>query len=53
MAVYIRSNSQRARYCTDPILADTYPGEEGSWRYGALLNRLWNQGGLIYPPPIR
>jgi len=22
------------------ILADTYPGEEGRWRYGALLSRL-------------
>jgi hypothetical protein len=22
------------------VLADTYPGEEGRWRYGALLNRL-------------
>jgi len=22
------------------VLADTYPGEEGRWRYGALLKRL-------------
>jgi len=22
------------------VLADTYPGEEGRWRYGALLRRL-------------
>ena len=22
------------------VLADTYPGEEGRWRYGALLSRL-------------
>jgi hypothetical protein len=22
------------------VLADTYPGEEGRWRYGALLKRM-------------
>jgi hypothetical protein len=26
------------------VLADTYPGEEGRWRYGALLKRLGRTG---------
>ena len=26
------------------VLADTYPGEEGRWRYGALLRRLGRDG---------
>jgi len=42
--VYARALEGRERFeeaqAEFKILADTYPGEEGRWRYGALLMRL-------------